>query len=91
MEKWNAKEVLEYWLSIHGRNHPNWNSSWDDLFLNHPEMNTILSVDASWIREAIKEYKQLKSVSWQIKNKLDIENAKKDTSGLYSPVERNWW
>ena len=91
MEKWNAYEVLNFWQTTHKHKYSEWNAEWTDLFINHPDMETILKVDASWIRDAIREYSKLSSAAWQIKNKLEIEKNKNDPSGLYSPSERGWW
>ena len=91
MEKWSSTDVLDYWKSIHGHKFPKWGEEWDSLFLEHPAMKLITSVDASWIREAINEFRMLDSIAARIQNGLDSEKRVNDPSGLYDRDERGWW
>jgi len=91
MEKWSSREVFDYWLKSHGHKFPKWNKEWDKKFLEHSQMEFITSVDASWIKEAINEYRNLDSVAARIQNRLELDRRKKDPSGLYSKDEKGWW
>ena len=88
MESWTPQDVLNYWKKSYGHHLKNgWNQDWDEKFLEHPEMKLIISVDASWIIEAMDTFMKLNSVANLIRRKLLLENQKQNDSRKWSGLD----
>lgn len=74
LEKWSSEDVLNYWKQIHKHKNFKWKEEWDMQFIKHPDIEFIISVDASWIRAGISSYQELSSVAWYIRNGINKEN-----------------